>query len=116
MDISKEIAKLKEQTHVIARLKTKGYLDESKYLEQTAEIKSKIDKLSREMRKISRCDDEDDVIEQIKEIASIIENGIELMADFDEVMFESLVEKIIVKNQTEIEFYLYGGLEFKENL
>ena len=79
MEIAKEIAKLKEQTHVLARLKTKGFLDEAKYLEQTAEINSKINKLSREQRKIVRSDDEDDMIEQIKDIASIIENGINLM-------------------------------------
>ena len=34
MDIHKEIAKLREQTHVLARLKTKGFLDEAKYIEQ----------------------------------------------------------------------------------
>ncbi len=36
MEIHKEIVKLKEQTHVLARLKTKGFLDNAKYLEQTA--------------------------------------------------------------------------------
>lgn len=116
MEIAKEIAKLKEQTHVLARLKTKGFLDEAKYLEQTAEINSKINKLSREQRKIVRSDDEDDMIEQIKDIASIIENGINLMTEFDEVLFESLVEKIIVKDQITLEFYLYGGLKFTERL
>lgn len=116
MEISKEIAKLKEQTHVLARLKTKGFMDETKFLEQTAEINIQIEKLNREQRKIAQSDDEDEVIEQIKEIASIIENGTDLMAEFDEVMFESLVEKIIVKNQTMLEFHLYGGLKFTEKL
>ena len=114
MEIAKEIAKLKEQTHVLARLKTKGFLDEAKYLEQTAEINSKINKLSREQRKIVRSDDEDDMIEQIKDIGSIIENGMDLMTEFDEVLFESLVEKIIVINRNELEFNLYGGLKFTE--
>jgi len=113
-EIMKEIAKLKEQTHVLARLKTKGFLDDSKYLEQTAELNSKIEKLNRELQKISRCDYEDDVIEKIKDVASIIESGTELMTEFDEILFESLVEKIVVKNQKELEFQLYGGLKFKE--
>lgn len=112
MEIAKEIAKLKEQTHVLARLKTKGFLDEAKYLEQTAELNSKINKFSREQQKIVRSDDEDDMIEQIKDIASIIENGMDLMTEFDELTFESLVEKIIVKSQNELEFHLYGGLKF----
>ena len=115
IEINKEIAQLKEQTHVLARLKTKGFLDESKYIEQVTEINARIEKLSRELRKIVRCDDEDEMIERIKEIASIIENGTDLMMGFDDVMFESLIEKIIVKNQTEFEFNLIGGLKFTEN-
>mgnify|MGYP000007729752 CR=1 FL=1 len=54
MEIAKEIAKLKEQNHVLARLKTKGFLDEAKYLEQIAELNSKINKLGREQHKIVR--------------------------------------------------------------
>ena len=116
IEINKEIAQLKEQTHVLARLKTKGFLDESKYIEQVTEINAKIEKLNREVRKIVRCDDEDEMIEQIKEIASIIENGTDFMTEFDDVMFESLIEKIIVKNQTEFEFNLIGGLKFTERI
>lgn len=50
MDIHKEIAKFREQTHVIARLKTKGFLDESKYIEQTNELTAKINKLQTELK------------------------------------------------------------------
>ena len=42
IDINKEIAQLKEQTHVLARLKTKGFLDESKYIKQVTEINARI--------------------------------------------------------------------------
>ena len=42
--------------------------------------------------------------------------GMELMTEFNEIMFESLVEKIIVINQNELEFHLYGGLKFTERL
>ena len=79
-------------------------------------LNSKINKLGREQHKIVRFDDEDDMIEQIKDIASIIENGMELMTEFNEIMFGSLVEKIIVINQNELEFHLYGGLKFTERL
>ncbi len=112
-NISREIAQFREQMHVLSRLKTKGFIDECKYLSQTTEINAKIDKLNRELRKISRCNDEQDIIDQIKHISSIIENGTELMIDFDEIIFESLIEKIIVTNN-ELELQLYGGLSFIE--
>ena len=44
LEIHKQIAKLKEQTHVLTRLRTKGFLDDVKYLEQTTELNSKIAK------------------------------------------------------------------------
>lgn len=50
MDIHKEIAKFREQTHVLARLKTKGFLDEAKYIEQTNELTAKINKLQTELK------------------------------------------------------------------
>ena len=63
-----------------------------------------------------RCDDEDEMIERIKGIASIIENGTDLMTGFDDVMFESLVDKIVVKNREEFEFNLVGRLKFTERM
>lgn len=114
MEISKNIAQLKEQIHVLTRLKTKEFLDDEKYFSQTAELNSKIEKQNQELRKIARSDDEDEIIDQVKELASIIENSSDFMTEFDEVMFASLVEKIIVKNQTTLEFHLYGGLKLTE--
>ena len=38
------------------------------------------------------------------------------MTEFDKVMFESLVQKIVVMNRTELEFNLYGGLKFTEKI
>lgn len=116
MEISRNVAKLKEQIHVLTRLRTKGFLDDEKYFSQTAELHAKIEKHSQELRKIAHSDDEDELIDQIKEIASIIENGTDLMTEFDEVMFASLVKKMIVKDQTTLEFHLYGGLKFIERL
>ena len=65
MDIHKEIAKFREQTHILARLKTKGFLDEAKYIEQTTELTAKINKLQAELKKLTRSDDEDETLDQI---------------------------------------------------
>lgn len=65
MDIHKEIAKLREQNHVIARLRTKSFMDEGKYQEQTKELNNKVRKLQAELKKLTRSDDEDDVLEQL---------------------------------------------------
>lgn len=114
MEIHKEIAKLKEQTHVLARLKTKGFLDNAKYLEQTTELTAKINKLQSELKKLTRSDDEDETLEQIEELIDHFKKQTEPLNEFDESAFESIVEKIVVINQNELEFNMIGGLKFTE--
>ena len=113
MDIHKEIAKLKEQNHVFARLKTKGFLDNAKYLEQTSEISAKINKLQSGLKKITRSDDEDETIERLEMLIEYFEKQTAI-TEFDKVSFEFLIERIVVMNKNELEFQLYSGLKFRE--
>lgn len=114
MDIHKEIAKLREQTHVLARLKTKGFLDEAKYIEQTTELTAKINKLQSELKKLTRSDDEDETLNQIEMLIDFFERRDKPKTEFEESVFESIIEKIVVMDQNKLEFYLIGGLKFKE--
>lgn len=116
MEIHKEIAKLREQTHVLARLKTKGFLDNAKYLEQTTEIMAKINKLQSELKKLTRSDDEDETLEQIEMLTDYFEKRENPITEFDESAFENIVDKIVVINQNELEFYLIGDLKFREKI
>ena len=38
------------------------------------------------------------------------------ITEFEESAFESIVEKIVVIDQHELEFQLIGGIKFKENI
>ncbi len=116
MEIHKEIAKLKEQTHVLARLKTKGFLDNTKYLEQTSELNAKVNKLQLELKKITHLDDEDETLDQINMLIDYFEKQSDPICEFDESAFEFLVEKIVIINQNELEFHIIGGLKFKEKI
>ena len=116
MEIHREIAKLREQTHVLARLKTKGFLDNAKYLEQTTVLTAKINKLQSELKKLTHSDDDDETLEQIEMLIDFFEKRDTPINEFEEQSFESLVDKIIVINQYELEFHLISGLKFKEKL
>ena len=116
MEVRKEIAKLREQSHVLARLKTKGFLDEAKYIEQTAELTAKINKLQTELKKLTCSDDEDETLDQIEMLIDFFEKQDDPITKFEESEFESIVDKIVVINQHELEFHLIGGLKFKEKL
>ncbi len=116
MEIHKEISKLREHTHVLARLKTKGFPDNAKYLEQTTELTAKINKLQSELKKLTRSDDEYETLEQIEMLVDYFEKCENPITEFDELAFESIVEKIVVINQNELEFHLIGGLKFVEKI
>ena len=116
MDIHKEIAKLREQPHVLARLKTKGFLAEAKYIEQTTELTAKINKLQTDLKKLTRSDDEDETLNQIEMLIDFFEMRDKPITKFEESAFESIVERIVVINQHELEFHLIGGLKFKEKI
>ncbi len=116
MEIHKEIAKLKEQTHVLARLKTKGFLDNAKYLEQTAELNAKVNKLQLELKKITHLDDEDETLDQIEMLIDYFEKQDVPITEFDESAFEFLINKIVIINQTKLEFHVIGGLKFTEKI
>ena len=116
MEIHKEIAKFKEQTHVLARLKTKGFLDNAKYLEQTSELNAKVNKLQSELKKITHLDDEDEILDQIEMLIDYFEKQDAPITEFDDSAFEFLIEKIVVISQNELEFNVIGGLKFKEKI
>ena len=116
MEIHKEIAKLKEQTHVLARLKTKGFLDNAKYLEQTTELNAKVNKLQSELKKITHLDDEDETLDQIDMLIDYFEKQSDPISEFDESAFEFMIEKIMVISQNELEFHIIGDLKFKEKI
>lgn len=116
MDIHKEIAKLKEQIHVLATLKTKGFIDNAKYFEQTTELTAKINKLQSELKKITRSDDEDETLEQIEILIDYFEKQSKPISEFNEAAFEFLIEKIVVISQNELEFHIIGGLKFNEKI
>ena len=116
MEIHKAIAKLKEQTHVLSRLKTKRFLDNAKYLEQTSELNAKVKKLQSELKKITYIDDEDETLNQIEMLIDYFERSENPISEFDESAFEFLIEKIVVINQNELEFHVIGGLKFTEKI
>ena len=116
MDIRKEIAKLREQQHVLTRLKTKGFLDEAKFQTQTAELNTKIFRLQRELKQLMQSDDEDETLDQIEMLTDFFAKRQDLMVYFESEAFESIVEKILVISRNELEFHLIGGLKLTERI
>ena len=114
-EIDKELADLGARNLVIAKLHSNGVLNASDYANQTAEINNKISELRIERRKKLSEDEDDEMLEELKDLEETIAEFIP-QADFDERLFEEIVEKIMVDDNSEITFKLIGGIELTEQI
>ena len=115
IDIHKNIADIKEQRHVLSRLRNKGSMDEKKYNEKLTELESQLAKQERELKKTAKADNEDDTLEQLDILIDSIEKQNGIITSFDEELFGTIVERIIVRDNC-LEFILISGLALTENI
>ena len=115
IDIHKNIADIKEQRHVLSRLRKKGFMDEKKYNEKLTELESQLARQERELKKTAKADNEDDTFEQLDILIDSIEKQDNITTEFDEELFGIIVERIIVRDKS-LEFILISGLSLKENI
>lgn len=75
--------------------------------------------ISRQQKKlcdITKSEDDDRQTDQLKEVATAIENAPNLLVDFDAELFDALIEKITVTDRKTLKFHLHGGLTFTEEI
>jgi hypothetical protein len=115
-ELNKEIAELTKQNLVLNRLRSKGYMDSALFMQKTNEVNQKIGLLRTKRRRLLERDEDDKMIADCRLLIEIIEKGAPCLSEFDEVLFHSIVDKIIVTEQDKLKFRMIGGLEFTEKL
>lgn len=113
--IDKEIADLSAKNLVVTRLHTSGVLGTAEFTAQTSEIGNKITELRIERRKKLQEDENDAMLDELKTLNEIIKEY-EPNGQFDEGLFEQIVEKILVDDSSRITFHLLGGLTLTEEI
>ena len=114
-EIDKELADLGARNLVIARLHTSGVLDAADYAKQTSEIGNRITDLRIERRKKLTEDEDDILLDTLKELNGILEEY-EPTAEFDNDLFEQIVQDITVNDNTQITFHLLGDIQLTEKI
>ena len=80
------------------------------------EVNEQLTQLQAERRRLLKNDDLEEVMDALQQTADIVKRGPEHLMEFDEGLFLSLVERIVVESQTCIRFRLKGGIELTERL
>lgn len=113
-EIDKEIAELNGKHLVIARLNTKGIMRSAEYSEQSNRITSRVNVLRCERRKLLNEQDENSILSGLKMLNDTFSKLKAPLTEFDEILFERIVQHITVPSHTEICFKLIGDLHIKE--
>lgn len=114
--INKEIAELTKQSLVLNRLRTKGYMDSAIFMQKNNEINQQVDLLKRNRRRLLESDADDEMISDCKLLIELVEQKPPSLTQFDEALFQSIVNQIVVTEQDKLKFCLIGGFAFTEQL
>ncbi len=114
-ELDKAIAELNEKNHIITKLNNKGFMDDVTYISQKGTIDNDLNKLRSERKKQLQNDDDDDTLDQVITLQTIIGSRDTYMTEFDDQTFGYIIDKIIIDN-SKIKFILIGGLEFTERV
>ena len=114
--VNRAIADASEQSYKITTLQTRGLLDADACASRLQSIHAKITELRRERRRLLQSEDLEDVMEALRRTADTVRAGPERLAEFDEILFADLIEKITVESSTCLRFRLKGGIELTERL
>ena len=116
LTINRAIAEATEESHKISTLRASGLLDADACTARMNVISARLTQLRGERRRLTENEALDEMIDELRKVERIIQDGPEVLTVFDEDLFDDLVEKIIAESQVCIRFRLYGGLELRERL
>jgi hypothetical protein len=115
--IDREIENINEDIKSLVRQQIKGELKEKvfdlKYKilnERLQELKNSKDTVAFDNEKYA------ETLKRSKEIRRVIEMRENTLTEFDDYIFENLIEKVVVITTTHLEFHLKNGMKVEENL
>ena len=114
-EIDREITDIGRQSMILHRLHGQGRMDAAFYYAQSQNLNQQVNVLRRERRNLLE-NAEDESIEQTATLIDTIKNRPERLEFFDSELFHSTVQKIIVPDQSKMQFELINGLVVTEQL
>ena len=116
LEINRAIAQATEQNYKISRLRSSGLLDDDACSAKLAALEAQLTQLRAKRRRLLKNDDISEAAEALRQTLDILHQGPERLDEFDEELFNEMVEKIIVDADHVLRFRLRGGFDVAEPL
>lgn len=115
LDIDTELAELAEQNAMYVRFHSQKIIDEITFIEQTGEIKQRINELRSRRIKLMNDNEEERCIELLREAIQELEELPQSILLFDFNIFDKLVNKVAVMPDSLV-FELRCGIKLREKI
>lgn len=113
--IDREIKNINEEMKSLLRQQIKGQLKESTFDKKYVVLNEKLQVFKQQKDKLTYDDDKyKEVLKRNLEIKSFIEERKNTLTEFDDDIFENLIEKVVVITPTDLEFYFKNGMILEE--
>ena len=116
LEINRAIAQATEQNYKISRLRSSGLLDDDACSAKLAALEAQLTQLRAKRRRLLKNDDISEAAEALRQTLDILHQGPERLDEFDEELFNEMVEKITVDTDHVLRFRLRGGFDVAEPL
>ena len=100
---------------MLAVLKQQGLVDPDIFISKTNALAEQLRKLKLAKERLLESKT-DDTLSQTKQIIEVIRDIPDFLEEFDAELFDELVDKIIVEDNTHLRFRLKNGVEFRETI
>ncbi len=115
--LDKQIGKLKTELKGLVQFQVKNGMDDEVYKEEYIRISSELEELRKRRLEYDRQDSiKEGLRRRVNEIVEAINSRQELLEEFNEDIFNALVEKIEVISPTHFVFVLKSGMRVEEKL
>lgn len=113
--INAEIGTLAKHLTRMSALLKKGVLSETLYIKNKQPLEQRLAKL-RKQRSTLQTENMNDGLKEIAKLLRVVQAGPQVMTEFNEFIFENMVEKIVVFEEDKLSFQLCGGLTLEEKI
>lgn len=115
LDIEGQMQQLKSDLKELVNLKLRNQIDETIYDEETNRLSSELNELRHQMLKLEQEEDQKAKIkERVDEIIQVLSSRQDILEQFDDNLFNALVEKITILSPAHFVFTLKSGMSIDE--
>lgn len=113
-EIDKQIGQLTERHNLYMTLMKEEQMDDVSFAEQCAKVEREINKLRSRRKKLLNEDEDEKSIDEIRTLRKKLSDAPKAILEFDIDLFDTVVEKVIVEDESRVSFVLRCGLKLRE--